>query len=232
MKTPMLALAALVVLFGPISEAWSADDARAADIKREMTESVERMMAIWPGVYDNAAQMAVNNVRGFTSWRDGGHAFIRSVVVPVDLPAIGENLLYVEDSLDGDPTNVFRQRLYKLGVDDDRGAVGLTLFSFNDPKSVEGAYRNLALLSDLKQSDLRNRPGCEMLFHQLGDGFSGAFDHGACTTDEGLVADNRIFIAPGHYWFSDQFGPADAPRPHVSIGQNWHRLLPIKDDGN
>jgi hypothetical protein len=40
-----------------------------------------------------------------------------------------------------------------------------------------------------------------------------------------MVADNRMFIAPGHYWFSDQFRPADAPRPNAAIGQNWHRLL-------
>ena len=230
MSMPMIGVAALVVLFASAPKVWAEDDARTADIRREMTEAVERMMVVWPGVYDNAAQMAVNDVRGFTSWRDGGHAFITSIVVPVDLPAIGENLLYVEDSLDGDPTKIFRQRLYQLGVDAERGAVVLTLHSFNDPESVAGAHRDPDLLSDLTPADLRNRPGCEMLFQPLGEGFSGAFDHGACTTDEGLVADNRIFIAPGHYWFSDQFGPADAPRPHVSIGQNWHRLLPIGDD--
>ena len=143
------------------------------------------------------------------------------------ISSVGEHLLYVEDCLDGDPQNVFRQKLYELGADVVRGAVVLTLHSFREPEGARGAHHDPALLGALTRDDLKQRTGCEMNFRPLGDGYLGAFDYGACTTDGGMVADNRIFIAPGHYWFSDQFRPADAPRPHPAIDQNWHRLLRV-----
>lgn len=206
---------------------WAENDARTADIQRELNAAVNQMMAIWPGVYHNDAQIEVDKVRGYTSWRDGGHAQVTSSIVTVNLPGIGANLLYVEDYLDGDPTKIFRQKLYALEADVERSAVKLTLHSFHDAEAVAGAHTKPSKLDGLTTDDIRNREGCEMYFRPLGDGFSGAFDYGACTTDTGMVADNRIFVAPGHYWFSDQFRPADTPRPHVSIGQNWHRLVRV-----
>ena len=223
-------LSTILVLMASISAnalALGENDARTADIQRELDGALSRMMAIWPGVYHNDAQIEVDKIRGYTSWRDGGHAQVTSSIVTVNLPEIGENLLYVEDYLDGDPKKIFRQKLYALSTDVDRSAIKLTLHSFHDPEGVAGAHTDPSKLQGLSNDDIRNREGCEMYFRPLGDGYSGAFDYGACTTDTGMVADNRIFLAPGHYWFSDQFRPADAPRPHVSIGQNWHRLVRV-----
>lgn len=227
MKIQTGLVAAVLAVLASLPLSWADDSARSADIQRELNESVARMMEIWPGQYDNAAQIVIDKRRGYTSWRDGGHAHVHSTIGRVELPAIGKNLLYVEDYLDGDASKVFRQKLYELTTDLERAAVVLTLHSFREPEKVVGAHRKPMLLSDLTPEDLRNTAGCEMYFRPLGSGFSGAFDNGACTTDNGMVADNRIFIEPGHYWFSDQFRPAEAPRPHVSIGQNWHRLLPV-----
>lgn len=204
--------------------AWSDESERTRDIQRELDAARVRMLEIWPGQYENSDQIAIDQRRGYTSWRDGGHAHVHSTVALVDVPGIGDDLLYVEDYLDGDASKIFRQKLYELTTDVERQAVVLTLHSFKDPESVVGAYEEPALLRELTRADIRNRRGCEIYFRPLGNGFSGAFDYGACTTDKGMVADNRIFIEPGHYWFSDQFRPAEAPRPHVSIGQNWHRL--------
>ena len=217
----------LLLVTGPLC--WADEATRRADIQRELDEAVERMMQIWPGQYDNSEQMIVDQRRGYTSWRDGGHVDMHSAVVVVDNPGVGEHLLYVEDSMNGDTNNIFRQKLYQLSTDVDRAAVVLTLHSFVEPERVSGALKNPSLLKSLKSEDLKQRPGCEMYFRPLGSGYSGAFDYGACTTttDAGIevVADNRMYIEPGHYWFSDQFRPAGAPRPHATIEQNWHRLV-------
>ena len=208
MRRKLATLLGALTVIGAGPFAHADENPRTADIRRELDEAAASMMAIWPGRYDNAEQMAVDKVRGYTSWRDGGHARITSTVVAVELPGIGENLLYVEDYLDGDPARIFRQKLYELEVDIERAAIKLTLHSFNDPEGVAGAHENPAKLDGLSADDLRQRDGCEMYFRPLGNGFSGAFDDGACTTDTGMVADNRIFLAPGLYWFSDQFRPA------------------------
>lgn len=229
MKHSLSATLGLCLLLNFCALCQAEDTSARRDIERELLESVARMMRLWPGDYENSAQIAVDRRRGYTSWRDGGHAHVHSSVVEVVIPDVGDNLLYVEDYLDGDPTKIFRQKLYELTTDVDRGAVVLTLHSFREPKKVSGAHKDPSLLHALTREDLKQRPGCQMLFRALGDGYLGAFDYGACTTDTGMVADNRIFIAPGHYWFSDQFRPAAAPRPHAAIDQNWHRLLPVSN---
>ena len=221
-RSAAITLFALALGVSPL--AWSDDSARDSDIQRELNEAIERMMEIWPGQYDNSEQITVDKRRGYTGWQDGGHAHVHSTVVAVDVPGVGGNLLYVEDYLDGDASKIFRQKLYELTTDLERATVVLTLHSFHSPEKVAGAHQQPAMLSELTREDLKSGPGCQMYFRPLGHGFSGAFDDGACTTDKGMVADNRIFIEPGLYWFSDQFRPPDAPRPHITIGQNWHRL--------
>jgi hypothetical protein len=80
----------------------------------------------WQGDFNNDAQIEALRADGAPIWQEaeegktqtfGGHLPVRSFYRPVDLPAFGDRVLYLEELTFGD--NPYRQRIYTVAVDDD-----------------------------------------------------------------------------------------------------------------
>ena len=158
----------------------------------------------FPGEYDNYEQ----------SWQDGlnevaqPHEHIHHIFAPVSASAIGDHIFFVQQYMDGNPANIYRQRLYSLTTDTSEKAIRLTIFSFKDEDKYRDAHLSPAVLKELQSSELVERPGCEVYwrFNPEQDYFEGYMHEKACSfvsqrsgkkiyiTDDLRLTANEIWI--------------------------------------
>ena len=81
-----------------------ADDAAILD------KDFRTMMQWLPGVYDNQEQVYFEGEQEVDE--PLRHERIHHVFAPVDLPAFGEHVFYVQQYLNDDPSDIYRQRIY------------------------------------------------------------------------------------------------------------------------
>ena len=109
----------------------------------ELDDQLDKFLTWFPGEYDNYEQ----------AWQDKldevaqPHEHIHHIFYPVAAPEIGEHIFFVQQYMDGDPENIYRQRLYKLEKDTRENALRLTIFSFQDEPDVIFSikFKNLVL---------------------------------------------------------------------------------------
>jgi len=132
------------------------------------------IMKFWPGTYNNDKQVATAKKQGKAVWRlddsgKGGYLNIESHYIKLDLPEIGENVLYVEEYRDHQPNETYRQRIYTLSVDKEAGMVKVKMWPFKDKKKYVGAWKNPAMLADLKVDEISAYPDkCDLLVKKDG----------------------------------------------------------------
>ncbi len=132
---------------------WSAG-ARAqttADLQSQLTE----LLKIFPGTYDNAAQIKRQGA-------DQPFYPVRTILKHVTMPEVGDNVLYLEEYRDNDPTKFTRIRLYKFTVDEAEKAIRLHLVNPLKPEALIGAHADVKRVESLIDSDHRTSRGlCE-----------------------------------------------------------------------
>lgn len=64
------------------------------------------------------------------------------IFAPMTAPKIGSHIFYVQQSLDGDLSKAYRQRVYRFTPDEKEGAIKLEIFNLNDEKSFFDAHKN------------------------------------------------------------------------------------------
>jgi len=101
--------------------ALPAAPARGGD---QLDADLELFLAWFPGEYDNHEQVWQKNLDGV----DHPHEHIHHIFAPAEVRSIGENVFYVQQYLDADPSKVYRQRLYRLSVDEGEHAIRLDIF--------------------------------------------------------------------------------------------------------
>ena len=111
------------------------------------------------------------------------HGRIHSIFAPVDLPAVGQNVFYVQQYSGGDPEKIYRQRLYDFKVDEEEGAIVLVIYAVPDAAAVKDAHLDASKLAGLKKADLKSYPGCEVYWRRRGDHFTGVTKKGACRVE-------------------------------------------------
>jgi hypothetical protein len=172
-----------------------------------LEEDLELMMSWFAGEFDNHLQVveekeAENPPEQFHEW-------IHSTFAPVDLPEFGEHVFYVEQYIEGDPTNIYRNRIYSFSVDDDEDAIQLTIYSFKDHEAVVGAHADPSKLEGLTMDDVRSLPGCEVFWKKQDDHFIGYMPDGACRvpsrrTGKIIVIDDDLKLTPDEIWIGDR----------------------------
>ena len=105
------------------------------------------MMAWFPGVYDNQEQVYFEQEQEVDEALR--HERIHHVFEPVYLPAFGEHVFYVQQHLNDDPAQIYRQRIYPSRPDYEEGAIRLTIHIPNDVASIVDAHLDPAKLSGL-----------------------------------------------------------------------------------
>jgi CpeT protein len=77
---------------------------------------------------------------------------------------------YVEQAIANRADQPYRQRIYRVWIRGDR-KIESAVYEMPHPDRYTGAYKDTSILDDLSPDDLYQRVGCEVVFHELGDGF-------------------------------------------------------------
>jgi hypothetical protein len=148
------------------------------------SDAFRRFVAIWPGDYDNLAQVRTQADRPASERNTPTVLHIRRA----DLPAFGKETVYAEWLDANDPTKVLRQRIYAFSAEPDgkRFRLGLHIFPTDKPAftaRTAGAWRDPARLAGVTPADMAGLKGCDVLFAAAGKGFTGAMEKGTCAFD-------------------------------------------------
>ena len=159
------------------------------------------------GRFDNDRQVFFQEDLGVAE--ENRHERIHSIFAPVDLPAFGEHVFYVEQYLDGDPTRIYRQRLYVMSVDEARNAIRLRIHIPTNPTPLVGAHRDPSLLATLTPADTTVYEGCDVFWRRQENQFIGSMDEGACRivssrSGRTLVVSDDLVLTEDAIWIHDR----------------------------
>jgi hypothetical protein len=212
----------LAVMLTPTTKA--AEERSFTLLEREL----EYLVAIWPGDYDNREQLTFDASVGKQDMDSGGHLRVHSQISRVDVPALGDYVLYVEEYKHNDPTSIFRQRLYVLSADKAEKAIRLKLMFFKDGKSILGAHNDPTLLAGLDSDAVSALEGCDVFIRRDGDWLVGAMKPKTCVFGEGgkrRYSDYQLRVTPGQYWFRDRILNAATDEVMEPVADfSWHQL--------
>lgn len=172
--------------------------------KGELESHLQMMMEWWPGEYNNHEQIVRQSGGGL-----GEPVFepifrIHSHYVRLDLPALGDNVLYVEEFLNEDPDNISRIRVYSLSVDEAEQAVKVQLYAFKDGHDhMIGARLDPDRLAAIDASELRafSEP-CTVYMRWEGGQFRGGMKRESCGQDEWF--EYQVVLGPDYNWTRDR----------------------------
>lgn len=165
------------------------------------------MMQWFPGRYDNSLQVFWEPSLNVAE--EDRHERIHSIFKPVDLPGFPGETFYVEQYLDGDPSKIYRQRVYDFSVDPVEDAIRLKIYTPGNPKALAGAHRNPDLLKGLRPEDLSTRAGCDVFWKRQANQFLGYMKEGACRYQSKrlgaeIVISDDLVLTENEIWIKDR----------------------------
>jgi len=177
--------------------------AKAAD---SLSDDLNLFLQWFPGEYDNYEQ----------HWQDledkveQVHEHIHHIFLKVDAPQVGDNVFFVQQYMDGDPSNVYRHRLYSLTEDKQENAIRLTIYSYKDEPKYLNAHLNPAILKALSKDELIERPGCEVFWKLNNEGyFDGYMKERACSfvsqrSGKKIYITDTLRLTEDEIWIQDE----------------------------
>lgn len=194
---------------------------------------LETVMSWWNGDYNNEAQLAGLLEDGKPVWREdgsgeGGHIQVTSHYRPIDLPAFGDNVIYVEETKHGKPDLIFRQRIYSLSADE-TGATSVKLWYFNDKEKYIGAWKDLDRLSEVTPDDMFPlQDECDLQVSKQGDKYHMPMPKKSCVFGERYF-DYQVLLGEDSFWFRDRIVNVADDVPLESAGNfTYHELERIE----
>ncbi len=221
-RAPRLVLAASLLL-----GAFAATDSSAEPLQTPFEQSAaDVLVQIWPGVRDSNEQVVLSPDRGPATFSDQEALRVRTVVARVQVPWLGLRVLYVEEFLHDDPTEIRRQLLLRVEPElRDHRRVRAIPFTFEDPARWRQLNRSPRLLAKLRASDLKPADGCDLVLQQEGDQFRGGTTGLSCADDSRdteLYVDYRTVIGSDVYWYRRRLlRQSDDELVEEVMGYNW-----------
>jgi len=217
MRRPLCLFAsALVLLTGSRLAAQA-----AIPLDKQMTQ----LLQWFPGEFDNNQQVVSER----ESKAANPHEWIHSHFVRVNQPALGPVVFYVEQYQNGNPDDIYRQRLYTFTADAAANAIVLRIYSFPDDAAVRGAHRDPSKLAALTLASLRALPGCEVYWTFDGQSFQGAMKPKACTvvsraSGKPIFISDDLTLTADEIWISDR-AVDEAGKPVFGHPEGIHHKL-------
>jgi len=178
--------------------------APAADNSR-LQADFTRFLDWFPGEYDNNEQVWQEEL----DQADNPHEHLHHLFVPASAPEIGEHTFFVQQYLDGDPENIYRQRLYSFSLDETEGAIRLDIFTFQDEARYRNAHLRPGSLDTLNPEELIARPGCEVYWTYDKEHFRGYMIEKSCAvmsrrSGKKIFITDDLRLTPEAIWISDE----------------------------
>jgi len=182
-----LALSIFFIQCKPSSNKDSSSETKPPQTKvLSVEQQVEEIMEIWPGVYNNDKQIAAAKKRGEDVWMfndegEGGWLHVQSHYIKMDLPEVGDNVLYVEEYRNQSPDSIYRQRIYTIAADDSTGIVKVKMWTFKDKKKYVGAWKDPSSLNGLRKDEISVYPEiCDLLVSRIDNKYQMKFNDKDC----------------------------------------------------
>jgi len=160
-----LILAALIGCTGTTTDDTDTDPAEVDDATR---------LAAWlSGEFDSADQAQA----------DSSYYAIRMVICPIDLPDLGEHVLYVEQAQMSDLDNPYRQRLYRIEPGQAPDQAVSRIYTLDDNQAVKGLCEGDGTVP--AASSVTERSGCAVTMDWDGQAWEGGTTGTECSTTLG-----------------------------------------------
>lgn len=177
----------------------------------ELDNQLDLLMQWWTGEFDNNEQIVRQSGGGLSKPVYEPHFRIHSHYQPIDLPAVGEHVLYVEEYKNDDPNNLYRIRLMSLRTDLAANGIRVQLYAPKDQQTFTGDHARLATVIAGGAEQWRAlSAGCSIALTFEAAQFSGGMARRACRIDSKRAGgeknawfDYRIVVGPESYWFKD-----------------------------
>lgn len=196
-------------------------------------EDLNRIMTWWNGDYNNDRQLAALAAAGKPIWRaddsgKGGHIEVTSHYRPIDLPAFGDNVIYVEETKHGVPDNIFRQRIYTVAIDRATNIIRVKLWYFKDKKKYVGAWRDLSRLNDLTPEMMSPlQDDCDLIIKKQGEKYHMPMADKACVFGDNYFS-YQVLLGEDSFWFRDKINRvADDKTISMAGNYTYHELNKI-----
>lgn len=177
----LTAIGLVIALLNGVGAHSKQDSDLAADMKL-LNELLE-------GEFDNYLQVWEEKETNY----EFPHQRIHSVFARVNLPAFGDSVYYVKQYVDGDPTQVVRQRLYSFHPNAAENAIEVVIYSFPEDGPYLDAHLRPSKLEGLTPQSLKTIPGCEVYWVREGDGFKGYMKERTCRIQSERFGKTIIF---------------------------------------
>ena len=139
------------------------------------------------GEYTNHEQVVQQTFSGEEPYRELHH-----VMVPVEMPRLGERVLFVQQTMKGSE-KPYRTRLYSLVPDAERGQVRLDIHKLEDETRWHHSYTEPAHLAALAaEAQFTPTPGCSVFWSRTEAGFKGATDEGTCVVQSARLGKTMV----------------------------------------
>lgn len=185
----------------------------------------------FPGRYDNELQVFWEKDGAIPE--EARHERIHSIFRPVEAPAFGDRVFYVEQFSDGDPAKIYRQRIYAFSADEAAQAIRLRIFTPKNAASLAGAWRDPSRLKSLKLKDATTVPGCDVFWRRQANQFHGSIPDGACTVrserlGKDIVIDDDLVLTPDEIWIADRATTIDGAYVFGNKAGAPHKLKKVR----
>lgn len=200
------ALGALAALW------WSLLGAAAAQPINNGRLTLERDLAIFlswfEGHFDNELQVFFEP--DVNTPEEARHERIHSSFRRVDLPAFGGHVFYVEQFGDGNPANIYRQRIYVISADYEANSIRLDIRTPTNADALRGAHRDPSLAEGLLPAATTElHEGCAVFWRRQENQFIGQTRRGACRiqsrrSGRTIVVEDDIVLTADAIWIQDR----------------------------
>ncbi len=157
----------------PLSEVIAPIETNYARFKRWFGGEFDNNEQVWQQKED-AQKTATGKV-------ENPFEHIHHIFAPISTPAVGADVYFVKQYLDGDPSKIYRQRAYRFSEMAD-GAIKLEIFSFLDEAAQRDLHLKPELAKALTPSMLKATPGCDVYwrFDAKTGSYAGTMNKDAC----------------------------------------------------
>ena len=203
MKALLSALLAVVAVIGsPPALAYT---------QAELDLQLKLLMEWWSGEFDNNEQIVRQSGGGLSPLVAEPHFRIHGHYHPVEFPAAGEHVIYIEEYKHDDPQDIYRIRLMSLHTDSEANGIRVELFAPLDQAALVGSHRqpDRVTATDLEQWRAFSRD-CAVFLTYEGSQFAGGMRSRTCKVDaergsgkKDAWFDYRVVVGPKSYWFKD-----------------------------
>ena len=195
--TSLCFLSVLSLVAGPVQ----------ADPNAILDRDMRTFLEWFPGVYDNQEQVYFEESLGVPE--DERHERIHHTFAPVELPEFGDHVYYVQQYLNDDPAQIYRQRIYAFTADYAENAIRLAIYTPADVDALVDAHLDQSKLDGVTPANSLNRPGCDVFWRKQANQFIGYMKKGACSfvsqrSGKRIIIDDDLLLTEEELWISDR----------------------------